>query len=432
MSSPNNEHHHDVRGTRTDDSAELTPNPQQPLLIQRFYSEDEVQLEWEGKYDQEKFHQGFLDDECDHDFAFRYITQWSLKVPSKYLPTATIPSSSTRNNSRQKKQQEKQRDLSSSSTTTTTRSTTTTTIPGYSCIALPETDEFLPTVTPITLDDDNDGDDNGDGEESECFQHAILEGYLLPNPNFANLPRLPVVISSLRNVCLDPTRDPGRGYWIATTISPHASYYWLQDPSPEQELFLLERRAQLGVVSNLLDCGRQIVDWSDKSPTMLHKTFQERFDHEPFSLDLMRAFAQPLRRLLLQVVSPDRTPFYKHLGKSNRLDLSKEDLLRLSLEAEERSQQHPWGGPLAPVDEIKAHGNVLRTAIQQDLPKHFFEADNKLVAGSKRPVVDDFDWTLIVSEAEMLKRTEQYQATRKPRVRRNDVAAPSSPKKASM
>ena len=429
-----------------------------------------------------------------------YITQWSLKVPTKYLPSS-IPSTvhETQERQQQQLQQSSQRqsslsppqqqgqsqDVNSQIATTNPPPTTlaatgaavsTLTSPAFQCVPLPDSDEFLAYVTtsPDQDDDDDDEDNNNNNNDNPMvddeepnyyyYQHAILEGYLIPNPNFADLPNLHVVISSLRNVCLDPTKNRGRGYWIASNHSPHASYYWLQQPSSNQEPFMLERRAQLGVFSNVLDCGRKVKDWFEKSPIMVHQEFINKFGYEPYSMDLMRANTQHLKRHWLQVVSPIKSPFFRHLSKGNKKSNplpDHQEVVRLCMEAEKRSQQYSWGGPLMNDDDNnnKKNGDTpssstveveatkkkrkndsrtrqqrsipqLQVAIQQDQQRLLRKT--KVSAAKRRrrrhaqeegeddddENIDTVDWSLIESGAKMLRRTNQYQTLRKPSLRR--------------
>ena len=384
-----------------------------------------IKLELEGKYDQEKFHEGYLDDEFDQNYRYRYITQWSLRVPAHMVPSSFV---STR--------EDETIDQSSGDAPGTSSADPERSKPNvascsgplgsYRCVPLPESDEF-PTILNLSPPSEHDTTTVDRSSERDYYKHAILEGYLLPNAYHPHLPRVHVVISSLRNVCLDPTRSNGRGFWIASTPSPHASYYWLQEPSPQQQPLLLKRRAELGVFSNLLDCGRRIRDWQEKSPAQVHEEYTQQFGSEPFSLELLRAFSVPIRRHLLQVVSPVRSPFFQDLLGNVPL-LPDEDMTRLCLEAEARSEQHPWGGRLNAIPGQRDPGPCeLEKKLQQDLRNDTrAPGPSKRLAGSptvnslKRPLPQESNVDWVALGAKLLRRTQQYADSRQPRSRQRE------------
>jgi len=353
----------------------------------RIFSEEEVQLECEGKYDFEKIEQ-YIDDEFYLDLPHRRITNWSLLVPTKHNPLSDADQSQRGNLSSDMLSFQNCSFLSESR-----------------CVGLPESDEFLPPM-------ENTNGQKPESREHDYYQHAVLVGWLLPSPNFPEEPKLKVAISGLQYVALDPTREL-RGFWVASCDTPHAACYWLQEPSPGQEPFMMKRRGQLGVLSNLLDSVRDFDDWATRDPVTLHNELGAKLGSEPFSLELLRAFALPIKHHLQQLCKHSfnsQTKFFRHLGRFSKT-VSENQLARLCLQAESRSKQHPWGGPLSPsrTGSTLQNNGLLQQSIQRDC---------KPSIARKRQVDEEPDWDLITRESKLLRKTVQYAASRQPRNRR--------------
>ena len=277
----------------------------------------------------------FLDDQFTGDIPHRYITDWSLRVQKNRFTN---------------RPQHESQNFDTNSIATD----------GSICISLPESDEFFQPTEHIQFKESD--------QEPDYYQYAFLSGWLLPGPEFTALPKIKVEIHRLKFVCMDPTKGKGRGYWIASIESPHTAYYWLQKPAPEMETFMLRRRAQLGIISNLLDCGHPKV-WADQDPASLHASVFSRTQREPFSLELIRAFGPSMQRHFLQIFSPTispRSPFVAGMMKMKKV-VGTHRTERFCEASEARSQQHSWGGPLE--NQVEESDSIVTHAMQESVEK---------------------------------------------------------------
>ena len=131
------------------------------------------------------------------------------------------------------------------------------------------------------------------------------------------------------------------------------SLYWLQEPdtsgSPSQEDLHLTYRAQLGVLSNLMDFCFTLQNGgtnASQSIAAVHNELTKALDHEPFDKDLLAQYKFPILQHLVDshVALTDKCHFIKTLKTLRpKGEIDPDAIIKSTVAAEARSQQYPWG-----------------------------------------------------------------------------------------
>jgi hypothetical protein len=226
-----------------------------------------------------------------------------------------------------------------------------------------------------------------------------------------------------------------RGYWIHT---PEA-LYWLRQPDaatgsctdianntvpeqlPSQEQVHLPARAQLAVLSNVLDhviLRPDAVQWAKKTVTQVHKEWNaaQHADAdsnvnvmEPFNKVLLakyKAFVgqhllDPGSRIPFHPAYTAKSTFIKSLkvmgansSKAGTAAVTPAQLLAWTVELEVASQQYPWGESTVPVDA--ALGDSLEPAL---LDTYDYGIDGDLTSS--------MNWQLVQESEDIINATQK-------------------------
>ena len=152
-----------------------------------------------------------------------------------------------------------------------------------------------------------------------------------------------VKITKIDEYCLDRSRSY-RGHWIAA----QGVLYWLQEPHDSQKLLHLHFRAQLAVLSNLLDLvftEKNGAAYAKMTVSQVHQALPGAFDK-----DLLAYYALDIHAHLIEARCSlqDTCKFLKSIAsmKKPRIRaalLRPQAIIQLAEEAEKRSKQYSWG-----------------------------------------------------------------------------------------
>ncbi|GKY99421.1 hypothetical protein MPSEU_000896800 [Mayamaea pseudoterrestris] len=222
-----------------------------------------------------------------------------------------------------------------------------------------ESDQFFDVDNPYrAIRQWHFSDAKGNVQQIPPFDHmqqaikpdTVLRGWLQPsNINDKNKKVKPIYVA----ITLSP-RSPMdgafgiafdrtklfRGFWVMRPSDE--PIYWLQEPdlSVYTEVEMLPYRAFIAVTSN-------IFDFLNSHRTAAKQTVTQILSehHDAFSVALLRNFTAYCVKNLngsLPGLTPG-CPFFKSVCKLKPKNLDADYLLKLTLEAEGRSQQYPWG-----------------------------------------------------------------------------------------
>lgn len=299
-------------------------------LTRTLFIAKQIALSYGTSYDQSRDERGHADDEDFRDEPYRFLNHWSLVNPARPHQPLPLPDSCLfdENNGKQTFYQ------------------------GARLYGYVQPRRLNPQTTTTTSTNRNTNNNNEDTNHNN--NNVLFETTLGP---------LFVEIGPLEHCCID--RSPTlRGYWVycppneSNTAEAGAAWYRLLEPHPRQVPYHLKARAQLAIVSNLVDyvfppqenCT-QAAEYAQQTVAQVFEATRDQGKQGWIAFDktLLMHYAKTLYIHLLGAHSSltEDCKFLQSLWsakiKCKKLRLSPSDILQATIAAEERSNQTLWG-----------------------------------------------------------------------------------------